>query len=94
MGTLDMSFSYESVFGVEMPEAYQRLLLDCMLGDQTLFMRFDSVEATWRLLDPVLQAIQSDRLPLHTYAAGSRSFAACDQLIERDGRTWRDLTAI
>jgi len=92
MGTLNMSFSYEAVFGVEMPEAYQRLLLDCMLGDQMLFMRFDSVEATWRLLDPVLNAW--DRLPLYRYPAGSHSFPACDQLMELDGRTWRDMAVI
>jgi glucose-6-phosphate 1-dehydrogenase len=93
IGTLNMSFSYEAVFGVEMPDAYERLLLDGMLGDQTLFMRFDSVEATWRLLDPVLKACESDRLPLHPYPAGSRSFPACDQLMMQDGRMWRDLTA-
>jgi glucose-6-phosphate 1-dehydrogenase len=92
MGTLNMSFAYEAVFGVEMPEAYQRLLLDCMLGDQTLFMRFDSVEATWNLLDPVLRVCPSGGLPLRRYPAGSTSFPACDQLIEQDGRTWRDLT--
>lgn len=93
MGTLNMSFNYETVFRVEMPEAYERLLLDCMLGDQTLFMRFDSVETTWRLLDPVLRALESDGGSLHRYAAGARSFPACDQLIRRDGRAWRDLAA-
>ena len=92
MGTLNMGFGYEAAFGVEMPEAYQRLLLDCMLGDQTLFMRFDSVEATWKLLDPILRACPSDGLPLHRYPAGSSSFPACDRLTEQDARTWRDLT--
>jgi glucose-6-phosphate 1-dehydrogenase len=91
MGTLDMAFSYEALFGVRMPEAYQRLLLDCMLGDQTLFMRFDSVEATWRWLDPVLKASESGGLPLHAYPAGASSFPQCDQLIQREGRQWRGL---
>ena len=58
MGTLNMSFNYHELFGVEMPEAYQRLLLDCMVGDQTLFTRYDSVELAWRLVTPVLEAWQ------------------------------------
>ena len=53
MSTLNMDFSYEDVFGVSMPEAYQRLLLDCMVGDQTLFTRQDSVKQSWQLLMPI-----------------------------------------
>jgi glucose-6-phosphate 1-dehydrogenase len=91
MSTLDMNFNYQSVFGIEMPEAYQRLLLDCMVGDQTLFMRYDSVEIAWQLLTPVLETWQNDEASPYEYAAGSDSFAEADSLIESDGREWRKL---
>jgi len=94
MSTLNMSFSYKSVFGVEMPEAYQRLLLDCMLGDQTLFDRYDSAELSWQLLTPVLDAWQNEDSAPWPYAAGSESFAQADALIESDGRAWRKLGRI
>jgi len=94
MSTLNMNFDYQSVFGVRMPEAYQRLLLDCMVGDQTLFTRYDSVEIAWQLLTPVLEAWQNDGTAPYEYAAGSDSFAEADSLIESDGREWRKLSAI
>jgi len=92
MTTLDMNFNYKNVFLIEMPEAYQRLLLDCMLGDQTLFTRYDSVEASWKLLEPVLQAWQKDEAVSYTYPAGSESFPQADDLIESDGRKWRNIS--
>ncbi len=91
IGTLDMSFSYQNVFGVSLPEAYQRLLLDCMVGDQTLFTRQDGVEVAWRLLTPVLEAWQNDDAAPYEYPAGSSSFPQADSLIESDGRQWREL---
>ncbi len=91
IGTLDMSFSYQSVFGVSLPEAYQRLLLDCMVGDQTLFTRQDGVEVAWQLLTPVLEAWQNDDAAPYEYPAGSSSFPQADSLIESDGRQWRKL---
>ena len=91
MSILNMNFSYKSVFGVEMPEAYQRLLLDCMVGDQTLFTRQDDVEVAWRLLTPVLETWQNDEAAPYEYAAGSDSFAEADSLIESDGRKWRNI---
>ena len=94
MGTLNMNFSYQDVFGVTMPEAYQRLLLDCMLGDQTLFTRYDGVETAWQLLTPVIESWQNRDCSPYEYAAGSDSFAAADNLIESDGRKWRKLTGI
>lgn len=93
MGTLNMNFSYGDVFGVEMPESYQRLLLDCMVGDQTLFTRFDGVEAAWRLLTPVLEFWENDKTPPFAYPAGSESFVQADALPEADGRQWRRLSA-
>jgi glucose-6-phosphate 1-dehydrogenase len=94
MSTINMNFNYKSIFLVEMPEAYQRLLLDCMVGDQTLFTRFDGVETAWRLLTPVLEAWQKDDSMPHKYPAGSESFDAADKLIESDGRKWRKLSQI
>jgi len=93
MSTLKMNFNYKSVFLVDMPEAYQRLLLDCMVGDQTLFMRFDGVEVAWQLLTPVLEAWQNDDTVPYEYAAGSHSFPEADRLIESDGRKWRQLNS-
>jgi glucose-6-phosphate 1-dehydrogenase len=94
MSTLNMNFNYRSIFLVDMPEAYQRLLLDCMVGDQTLFTRFDSVEIAWQLLMPVLQAWQNDDSAPYEYPAGSESFPHADRLIESDGRKWRKLAEI
>ncbi|MFA5239897.1 MAG: glucose-6-phosphate dehydrogenase [Phycisphaerae bacterium] len=91
MSRLNMNFNYKDVFLVDMPEAYQRLLLDCMLGDQTLFDRYDSVETAWRLLEPVLQAWQNDDSAPYEYPAGRESFSEADKLIESDGRKWRKL---
>jgi len=94
MSTLNMNFSYKSIFLVDMPQAYQRLLLDCMVGDQTLFARFDGVETSWRLLTPLLQAWEEDRSRPYQYPAGSDSFPEADELIESDGRKWRKLAEI
>ncbi|UCG58227.1 MAG: glucose-6-phosphate dehydrogenase [Phycisphaerales bacterium] len=91
MGTLNMNFSYKSVFGVDMPNAYQRLLLDCMVGDQTLFTRFDGVETAWQLLMAVLETWQADDSAPYEYTAGGSSFPEADELIESDDRTWRPL---
>jgi glucose-6-phosphate 1-dehydrogenase len=91
MGTLNMSFSYKQVFGVEMPEAYQRLLLDCMLGDQTLFTRFDSVQVAWQLVTPILKTWERSEGSPVEYASGSESFPQADGLLEADGRRWHGL---
>jgi glucose-6-phosphate 1-dehydrogenase len=92
MGTLNMNFNYKDVFSVEMPESYQRLLLDCMVGDQTLFTRFDGVEIAWQLLTPVLDVWQAGQTPLFEYPAGSDSFPEADALLATDGRQWRKLS--
>jgi len=91
MSTLNMNFNYPSVFGVEMPEAYQRLLLDCMVGDQTLFTRQDDVQTTWQLLTPILQIWEHDDTVPHAYPAGAESFPEADNLIVSDGRKWRKI---
>ena len=91
MSTLNMSFAYKDIFGVTMPEAYQRLLLDCMVGDQTLFARYDGVKITWQLLSGVLEAWQDENRQPCKYPAGSDSFPEADAIIESDGRKWRSL---
>ncbi|MGA2071218.1 MAG: glucose-6-phosphate dehydrogenase [Sedimentisphaerales bacterium] len=92
IGTLRMKFNYAEVFGGEPPEAYERLLLDCMLGDQTLFTRQDDVEVSWKLLEPVLQQWTGAKSMPYEYRAGSESFPQADRLIESDGRKWRPLS--
>jgi glucose-6-phosphate 1-dehydrogenase len=95
ISALKMDFSYKDVFGVNMPEAYQRLLLDCMLGDQTLFTRYDAVQVSWQLLEPILKAWENpDAARPHQYPAGSQSFQAADQLIESDSRKWRSISEV
>jgi glucose-6-phosphate 1-dehydrogenase len=71
ISTLEMAVDYQTVFGVKMPEAYQRLLLDCMIGDQTLFTRSDSIETAWQLLMPVLDAWKGRPDGLRQYPAGA-----------------------
>ena len=86
-----MDFSYADAFGPAAHSAYETLLLDCMVGDATLFTRADSVEAAWEVVDPVIEAWeekQPESFP--NYAAGSWGPAAGDALIARDGGRWRE----
>lgn len=85
---VNMDFRYGTSFGSDAPEAYERLLLDAMLGDATLFTRWDSVEAAWELLDPVLTGWARGASRLQMYAAGTWGPERAQQLIERDGREW------
>jgi glucose-6-phosphate 1-dehydrogenase len=87
-----MDFQYGSTFGKPSPEAYERLLLDVMAGDPTLFMRRDAVEASWQWITPILDhwAEQADK-PLPAYPAGEWGPPEADRLIEATGRRWRAL---
>jgi glucose-6-phosphate 1-dehydrogenase len=85
---LDMSFA--AAFNVRNPDAYERLLLDVIRGNQTLFMRRDEVEAAWRWIDPIREAWEHTGLPPKPYVAGSWGPSAAIALIERDGRTWHE----
>jgi glucose-6-phosphate 1-dehydrogenase len=85
---LDMSFA--EAFGVQQPDAYERLLLDVVRGNPTLFMRRDEVEAAWRWADPILAAWAASNESPRPYAAGSWGPSAAVALIERDGRTWHE----
>lgn len=87
-----MDFRYGTSFGVASPEAYERLLLDCMLGDSTLFTRRDEVEASWALLTPILEGWAAGApQDFPNYEAGAWGPAAADAFIARDGRAWRRL---
>ena len=88
---VQMDFQYGAAFLRETPEAYERLLLDAMHGDATLFTRADEVEAAWRIADPILSAFEEGSVPLARYASGSPGPAEADLLLERDGRAWRRL---
>lgn len=85
---LDMSF--HSAFGVRNPDAYERLLLDVVRGNATLFMRRDEVEAAWNWIDPISQAWDESREQPRGYTAGTWGPSAAVALIERDGRTWQE----
>ncbi|MBW4577874.1 MAG: glucose-6-phosphate dehydrogenase [Aphanothece sp. CMT-3BRIN-NPC111] len=91
--TVNMDFSYGSSFGMATSDAYDRLLLDCMLGDQTLFTRSDEVEEAWRVVTPALSAWESQTNPasIPQYEAGTWEPAEAELLINRDGRRWRRL---
>jgi glucose-6-phosphate 1-dehydrogenase len=89
--SVDMDFQYGSTFGVSNADAYNRLLLDCMMGDQTLFTRADEVEAAWRVVTPALTVWESptDPTSIPTYEAGTWEPAEAELLLNRDGRRWR-----
>ena len=85
-----MRFRYDSEFGAYTPEAYERLLLDALEGDPTLFIRRDEVEAAWALVDPIREAWGPAALtPAEFYPAGSWGPAAADALLVRGGHAWR-----
>ncbi len=84
---VSMDFLYGEAFTEASPEAYERLILDVLLGDSTLFPRNAEVEASWRVIDP-LEAFWADRPP-EKYRAGEWGPKAADEMLERDGRTWR-----
>jgi glucose-6-phosphate 1-dehydrogenase len=89
---VNMDFDYSSTFGASSPEAYERLLLDVLAGDPTLFMRRDAVEASWRWIMPILDRwAEQASAPLPTYAAGDWGPVEADRLIENTGRQWRTL---
>jgi glucose-6-phosphate 1-dehydrogenase len=85
---LDMSFA--KAFHVRNPDAYERLLMDVVRGNQTLFMRRDEVEAAWMWVDPILDAWSSSMDRPKPYASGTWGPSASIALIERDGRTWNE----
>jgi glucose-6-phosphate 1-dehydrogenase len=91
--TVNMDFSYGSSFGMATADAYHRLLLDCMLGDQTLFTRADEVEAAWNIVMPLINAWESPSDPslMPQYEAGTWQPTEAEMMINRDQRRWRRL---
>jgi glucose-6-phosphate 1-dehydrogenase len=92
LGLVNMEFDYARDFGSSHSTGYERLLYDCMIGDATLFQRADMVEAGWKVIQPVLdvwKALPAQGFP--NYAAGSWGPAEADELLAKDGRTWRTI---
>ena len=87
--TVSMDFSYGAAFLEETPEAYERLLLDAMVGDPTLFIRTDEVEQAWRVVAPLLEAWEDPQLPLARYPAGTWGPREADRLLAQEGHRWR-----
>jgi glucose-6-phosphate 1-dehydrogenase len=87
--TVHMDFLYGGAFRTGIPEAYERLLLDCFLGDATLFTRSDEVEEQWSLVDAIVSPWKRDRPSFPNYAAGTWGPAAAEELMRADGRMWR-----
>jgi glucose-6-phosphate 1-dehydrogenase len=87
---VEMAFHYRDAFGeLAIPEAYERLLLDALNGDPSLFTRGDRAELAWELLDPIIKAwAEPGGPPLYSYAPGSWGPDAANQLLEKDGRNW------
>ncbi len=91
LGAVDMNFEYADYFGTQPSTGYERLLHDCMIGDATLFQRADMVEAGWCVVSPALdvwKALPPRSFP--NYAAGTWGPKDADELLERDGRRWRN----
>ena len=89
--SVKMDFTYREFYRGSSLDAYERVLLDCILGDHTLFVREDGVDITWSLLTPLLEVVESrkgKRYPLHEYESGTWGPPEADSLLERDGNRW------
>ena len=84
--TVPLDFSYSATFEEQAPEAYERVVLDAFLGDATLFIRADEVDTAWRLVQPLIDAFESDSLPLATYASGTWGPVEAEELL--GGHWW------
>ncbi|MGH2388053.1 MAG: glucose-6-phosphate dehydrogenase [Chloroflexota bacterium] len=89
--SVNMEFHYEASFSVASPDAYERLILDCTLGEQALFTRADEVEASWGFVNPLLNRWADAEADVPTYAAGSWGPHAAAQLLAEDGRKWHNV---
>jgi len=87
--TVHMDFLYGGAFRTGLPEAYERLILDAMLGDATLFTRADEVDEQWALVDTIVAAWSRSKAVFPNYEAGTWGPRSADELIQRDGRSWR-----
>jgi glucose-6-phosphate 1-dehydrogenase len=89
--SVEMDFSFGAEFGKEsLPDAYERLLLDAMIGDASLFARADEIELSWEIIDPIISAWQtSNQPPLEFYEKGTWGTPEADLLLTCAGRHWR-----
>jgi glucose-6-phosphate 1-dehydrogenase len=87
---VSLDLSYAQGFPGSAPQDYERLLMDVVRGNPTLFMRRDEVEAAWAWAEPILEAWQRDGRPPRPYPAGTAGPVAATTLIERDGRAWHE----
>jgi glucose-6-phosphate 1-dehydrogenase len=86
-----MHFSYDTEFGAYTPEAYERLLMEAIEGDATLFIRRDEVEIAWSIIDPIRQGWEKEPLRRQElYPAGSWGPEPAVELLRKDGRNWRN----
>ncbi|NDV69006.1 glucose-6-phosphate dehydrogenase [Dysgonomonas sp. 25] len=87
---VNMDFHYNQLHNTYLPEAYERLLLDCMIGDQTLYIRGDALEQAWKFVQPILDYWgENEDVPLYGYPSGSWGPSVADDLIEGAAMTWR-----
>jgi glucose-6-phosphate 1-dehydrogenase len=92
LNTLTMDFNYDEFFKFKGPDAYERLLLDAMLGDQTLFVRSDAMEISWKIFTPVLEKWEEEKHNgLRLYKAGTWGPKESFELLAKDNRSWRNL---
>jgi glucose-6-phosphate 1-dehydrogenase len=92
LSNVTMDFAYEDYFKTAPNTGYETLIYDCMIGDATLFQRADNIEAGWAVVQPILDRWADDPpSPFPNYTAGSNGPAAADELLARDGHTWRSL---
>ena len=88
-----MDFQFDEAFGIELPEAYERLLLDVLRGDSTLFTRSDELEAAWKFVTPILDYWEKEAIQPELYAANTWGPVRADQLLTANGHKWRTPTA-
>jgi glucose-6-phosphate 1-dehydrogenase len=84
-----MDFNYKETFPQALPEAYERLLLDVLRGDSTLFMRSDELEAAWQFVTPVLEYWENNQITPEPYRSGTWGPRAAEELLHNDKRAWR-----
>ena len=89
----DLKFHYADAYpGIVIPEAYERLLQDALMGDAALFMRSDEIERAWEIMDPLIAATGSAEAPMpQVYPVGSQGPSCAEAFLERDGRKWLPL---
>lgn len=89
LSPVDMDFSYHNEFTSRISDAYERLLLDALLGDASLFIRGDEVEASWKIVDPILKVWEEEKeFPLYTYKKGQLGPDEMFEFVARDGHAW------